>query len=491
MEEFKYLVGIVRCMGLSGKIRCKTAKVSGKFAKSLVKVGKGMGKSFPGYLFLKIGSYDCLKELAKTPRVGSIIITGTNGKTTTTKLISLLLENDAPISYNYDSNTLNAITTGLLSDNIDYGIFEYGIRDVAHAFPDKVCKLVAPIGVVYTNVSREHSLVAGVSNPFDKYLMAKELLCTPMTSGIVICNADDPRTASIGTKKEEEVKVNYYGFDLESEDKTMVKPDIECPLCGSKLEYTAMFSNHRGKYSCQCGFKRPEPNMRLTELTKEFDAWYVTMEGDVYNHTTGKEIPVFLKIKTPAFGLYNLYNLLCAVTTYASFTNKPENIENTVNKITNSLDLSILPPGRFEIMKVGDKLVGMGQGDNGDALNANVQFMCEYVNDDLGFIYTTPDTGEDEIFEDHLESVIAAKPKKVYVVPGRTSVEAAKSYYKIISRQLDADFYPLPYEEMADRRSKIIDIILNSPYKYVLVSGCGPEHYMWAELKSELKTHMN
>jgi len=492
MEEFKYIVSIVKCMGLSGKIRCQTAKVSGKLAKRMVKLGKGMGKSFPGYLFLKIGSYDCLKELAKTPRVGSIIITGTNGKTTTTKLISLLLENDAPISYNYDSNTLNAITTGLLSDNIDFGVFEYGIRDVAHAFPDTVCNLVDPIGVVYTNVSREHSLVAGVSNPFDKYLMAKELLCKPMNTGIVVCNADDPRTASIGTKKEAEVKVNYYGFDLKSDNDNLLKPDIDCPLCGSKLTYSVMFSNHRGKYSCQCGFKRPDPDMRLTELKKEFDAWFVTLEGTVYNYTTEQDIPVFLKLKTPAFGLYNLYNLLCAVTTYASFTNKPKNIENTVNKITKSLDLSILPPGRFEIMKIGDKLVGMGQGDNGDALNANVEFMCEYVKDDLGFIYTTPDTGEDDIFEDHLQSVIAAKPKKVYVVPGRTSVDAAKDYYnRIVDENLNAEFYSLPYEEMANRRSKIIDLILNSPYKYIIVSGCGPEHYMWAELKSELKTHMD
>ena len=148
-----------------------------------------------------------------------------------------------------------------------------------------------------------------------------------------------------------------------------------------------------------------------------------------------KHIPLNLTIKTPAFGLYNLYNLLCAVTTYASFTPTPENIENTVKKISKSLDLSILPPGRFEIMKIGDKLVGMGQGDNGDALNANVQFMEDYVEGELGFIYTTPDTGEDEIFEDHLQSVISANPKKVYVVPGRTSVKSAEEYYEKINER--------------------------------------------------------
>ena len=473
-------------MGLTGKIRCKTAKISGKLAKKLVKAGKGMGKSFPGYLYLKIGSNNCLKELAKVPNIGTIIVTGTNGKTTTTKLISLLMENDVPISYNYDSNTLNAITTGLLSDNIDFGVFEYGIRDIEHAFPDEVCKLVSPIGVVYTNVSREHSLVAGVSNPFDKYLKAKELLCAPMNSGIVICNADDPRTASIGVKKEKEMNVNYYGFEISGGDGDA--PDIDCPICGDKLVYNQMFSNHRGKYRCSCGFERPTPDMKLTEIVKDFNEWHVTLEGHVYNYPTDKVIPLFLKIKTPAFGLYNLYNLLCAVTTYSSFTPTPEKIESTVDHITKSLDLSILPPGRFEIMKIGDKLVGMGQGDNGDALNANVEFMEEYVDGDLGFIYTTPDTGEDEIFEDHLKSVIASNPKKVFVVPGRTSLEAAENYYNEVKKVLNADFYPVPYDEMEKRRQTIIELIMDSPYKYIIVSGCGPEHYMWANLKSELQS---
>ncbi len=77
-----------------------------------------------------------------------------------------------------------------------------------HAIPDEVCKLVQPVGVVYTNVSREHSLVAGVSNPFDSYLKAKELLSAPMKRGIVICNADDPRTAYIGKRKEADTQCN-------------------------------------------------------------------------------------------------------------------------------------------------------------------------------------------------------------------------------------------------------------------------------------------
>ena len=212
-------------------------------------------------------------------------------------------------------------------------------------------------------------------------------------------------------------------------------------------------------------------------------------EGDLYNYPTEKMVQVKLSLKTPAFGLYNLYNLLCAVTTYVTFTPTPEKIENTVQAVSNNLDISILPPGRFELIRIGNKLVGMGQGDNGDALKANVQFMEEYIDDELGFIYTTPDEGEEDIFEDHLAALISANPKKVYVVPGRTSVEAAESYYQRINELFDADFYSLPYSDMPKRRDKIIELIYEIPFNYIIVSGCGPEHYMWAELKSNLKNN--
>jgi len=478
---------MIKIMRLSGKIRCKSARISGKLAKHLVKVGKGMGKSFPGYLFLKIGSGSSLKELAKAPSIGSIVVTGTNGKTTTTKLISMLLEKNAPISYNYDSNTLNAIATGLLSDNIDLGVFEYGIRDLTHAIPDEVFNLVQPVGVVYTNISREHSIVDGILNPFDNYLKAKELLSAPMNNGIIFCNADDPRTAHIGKKKENDTHVTYYGFDIDLNDKTSSE-DVYCPICGDKLNYTKRYSNHRGLFSCICGFKRPEPDMKLTKLSKTFNEWTVKFEGNVLNYPEDEMVPISLTIKTPAFGIYNLYNLLCAVTTYASFTPTPEEIESTVKSVSETLDISILPPGRFEIIKIGDKLIGMGQGDNGDALKANIQFMEEFIEGDMGFVYTTPDQGEEEIFEDHLNGLISSNPKKVYVVPGRISVKAARDYYEKISKFFDAEFYPLSYKEMSKRREKIIELIHNTPCKYMIVSGCGPEHYMWAELKSELKS---
>jgi lipid II isoglutaminyl synthase (glutamine-hydrolysing) len=479
-------------MGISDTVRCKSAESAGKLAKRLVKMGKGMGKSFPGYVYLEVGSMSCVPYLARKPEIGSIIITGTNGKTTTTKITALLLGKDTKITYNYDSNTLNAIITGLLEDNINLGIFEYGIRDKKNAIPDVVSRLVDPIGVVYTNISREHSLVAGRKNPFKEYIEAKKLLSDPMERGIVICNADDPRTTYIGKDKEEEIRVTYFGLDLDLEDHTEITGDIFCPICKENLVYSKRYLNHRGLYQCSCGFSRPEPDLKLTKLIKKDYVWQVSFKGDTYNYSTEKNVSLNFEVNLPVMGVHNLYNLLCAVTIYASFTPHPEQIRKTVEEVCGDLNISILPPGRFEIFEIGEKLVGMGQGDNGDALKANIQFMMDYVPEDMKdhieFIYTTPDEGEDDIFVDHLSSLISLNPKKVYVVPGRESVFAAEKYYDIIKESLEAEFYPLSHEEMDKRIKKIVELIRESSSGYIVVSGCGPEHYMWAELKSMFKS---
>jgi UDP-N-acetylmuramyl tripeptide synthase len=481
-------------MGLSRTIRCRTAESAGKLSKHLIKLGSGMGKSYPGYLFIQIGSLKCVNYLARKLSIGSIIITGTNGKTTSTKITILLLTKDAKLTFNYESNTINAIVTGLLTGKVDLGVFEYGIRDVKHGIPDTVCKIVDPVGVVYTNISREHSQVSGRENPFEEYLMAKQLLSTPMKRGVVICNADDPRTTIIGKNKEQDTKVTYYGLDIDLEDKTPLTGDVFCPLCHGNLVYSKRYLNHRGIYECiSCGFKRPEPDIKLTKLLLEKEKWWVSLVGEIYNYSTDKNVSIDLQVPLPAFGIHNLYNLLCAVTTYVSFTPQPENIKKTIIDTCETLDLSILPPGRFEIFKVKDKWVGMGQGDNGDALKANIQFMESYLGDDItgntAFIYTTPDEGEDEIFEDHLSSLNSLNPVIVHVIPGRESVEAGRSYYNILKESLHADFYPLSHEDMDKRIDKIRDLVKESSYKYIIVSGCGPEQYMWGNLKLRCKSH--
>ena len=74
--------------------------------------------------------------------IGPILITGTNGKTTTTTLLIKLLSADTKIRKSFESNTIHAITTGILKGDGDLGVFEYGIRNKSYGIPDTVQRLI-------------------------------------------------------------------------------------------------------------------------------------------------------------------------------------------------------------------------------------------------------------------------------------------------------------------------------------------------------------
>ena len=458
------------------------AKVGGPFSR----FGPGSGKSFAGILFTKIAGVEGVLDLSKDLGIGSIILTGTNGKTTTTTLLIKLLSNDTQIRSSYESNTINAIASAFIQQNGDLGVFEYGIRNMKYGVPDTVQRVVDPIGVVYTTISQEHTQVAGVKNPFEDYYKAKRLLSQGMTRGVIVTNADDPRTALIGIDKEKDVEINYYGIECEGIEDVNGE-DIECPKCGERLTYSKHFLNHRGIYTCSCGFKRPDLDVKLTGIEFGQDSWKLTIEGDLLNYTVSKNVKFDLDITVPPFGFHNIYNTLASITAYATFTPKVENIETTVKKIFNNLDMSFIPPGRFEVVDIGGKYVGLGQGDNGDAIKINAMFMNQYVDGPLEFIYTTPDEDEEEIFEDHFEVVKSMNPTHVIVVPGRKSIDKARDYYEIIKKEYpDAEFYPLSYDEMDVRIEKLTELARNSNYDYVIMTGCGEEQAMWERIKRKL-----
>ena len=467
--------------------RVSIAKSLAKIAGPISKLGSGSGKSFAGIVFSKVAGIDAISELSHQLKIGSILLTGTNGKTTTTTLLIKLLSNDTQIRSSFESNTINAIATALIQQKGDIGVFEYGIRNIKYGIPDKVQKIVDPVGVVYTTISPEHAQVAGVKNPFEDYYKAKELLSQGMDKGVIITNCDDPRTAYLGYKKRNDVKINYYGLDVDNISDFFEADIIKCPSCGKELTYEKHFLNHRGVYSCECGFKRPEPDVKLTNIEFTSEKWTLTIKGELYNYPLNRNVSFSVEITVPAYGFHNIYNTLASITTYATFTPKAEKIESTVKKVFNNLDMSFIPPGRFEVVNYENKLIGLGQGDNGDAAKINALFMDQFVDGPLEFIYTTPDIDEEEIFEDHFKVIKTLKPSHVIVVPGRKSIEKAEEYYNIIKKEYpDAEFYPLSYDEMTKRINKLYELAIQSEYDYVIMTGCGEEQAMWESIKQKL-----
>lgn len=461
------------------------AKTLGKLSFPILKVLPTGGKSFPGLVYLNIAGKEALGDLSNHQiDDGSILITGTNGKTTTTTMIIKILSNDYKLATSVGNNTIYALATGLLHDKGQMGVFEYGIRDIAHGTPDLICDQIQPVGVVYTNISREHTQVAGVKNPFKDYVKAKTLLSESMHDGILITNADDPNTTFIGLNKEKDNHVIYYGLELEDYEDIFEEEDVLCPNCNNNLEYTNHYFNQRGIYHCGCGFKRPEPDVKLTRLLQENNKYYITIDVDAYNYRKKNNIQYTLEMELPVVGIHNLYNCLATIATYTAFTDK-ENVKNNVINFFENYEF-VIPPGRFEIIKIGGKTIGVGQGDNGDALKVNSLLMKNYVDDELEFIYTTPDVNEEEIFEDHCLSIKGLNPDKLVVMPGRVSTEISEEYYNQIKDQFNSEYCPVEFD-FEKRINKVLELIKNSEYKNIIISGCGEEIIFWDELKKKIR----
>ncbi len=469
-------------------LRYEIAKYSGTFTYYLLKVLPTGGKAFPGNVFIKIGGFKDINKLVKERiDTGSILLTGTNGKTTTTKMLIGLLENDTTVTRSFENNTIYSLTTALLSTKSDVGVFEYGIRDIEHGKPELVQECVNPMGVLYTNISREHTQVAGKKNPFEQYYTAKRLLSKNMKDDIIIVNVDDPNTAYIGEDKRNDCRIIYYGFETKDFEDPFDCQEVKCPRCGSKLDYTFHFMNQRGLYSCDCGFKRIDPDIKVTGIDVTEDKIKVTIEGSLSNRQCS-DIDINLNLFLPQFGFYNIYNVLASLTAYLMFSPKPENVQQVALDYFNNLDNSIIPLGRFEIIKVADKIIGIGQGDNGDALRVNSITMFNILDgNEFEFIYTTPDVNEDEIFEDHLSIIKQLMPTHINVLPGRVSQKASKKYFDhMIDSGLNADFHLVDYD-FTKKIELIKNLISKSKFKYILVSGCGEEQALWEKIKNLLK----
>ena len=114
--------------------------------------------------------------------------------------------------------------------------------------------MINPVGIVYTTISKEHTQVAAVKNPFNEYIEAKSLLSQGMTRGVIISNADDPITTNIALNKQNDVCVNFYGIAIDTIDDIFEAQNSSCPKCGRTLNYSQRFLNHRGIYSCEWWF---------------------------------------------------------------------------------------------------------------------------------------------------------------------------------------------------------------------------------------------
>jgi len=319
---------------------------TGKILIALTRVfGRG-GTTLPGRIALKIAP-QLSSSLAGHLSKGSLVVTGTNGKTTTSALITgILKEAGYHCVHNQSGSNMSwGVASAFVAAASWKGnlLKDWAVMEVDEgAFPG-VIRNIKPQGTVITNIFRDQLDRYGeVDHVLDAINRGLEM--QPENSFIVL-NADDPSLA--GVKDSSTKKRWTYGLelDLPADPFENTGRDMKvCPICSGKLSYKKIFFAHLGHFHClSCSYARPEPDVKLINSNTKPDGSTL-----LQLRFSDEEIEVYF----PLMGTYNLYNLLAAVTCV-----KALDIQTPL--IAEALKKSVPSFGRMELFELDNKTMVM------------------------------------------------------------------------------------------------------------------------------------
>ncbi|HZO25592.1 MAG TPA: Mur ligase family protein [Chloroflexota bacterium] len=349
--------------------RLTAALLAGRMATGLSRrLGRGGGTVIAGHVVPRIDP-TALRTVTRRLRHGTVLVSGTNGKTTTSRLISHILR-QGEIQALHNRAGANLVT-GLVSAVVaqtsldgwpraDVGLFEVDEATVPAALRE-----IRPRAVLLTNIFRDQLDRYGEVH-FVADLWAKAIRhLSPDTT--LILNADDPLVATLGRGQLE--GAIYFGVGDAGVGTGEVPHASDariCPACGTAFAYDVHFYGHLGRYACPgCGLARPVPSVEATSVTLRGDRG-----TEVTLRTPLGEIQATLSLP----GLYNVYNALAATAVCLSLGLGPETIKLGLESFTAAF-------GRLERVKVGDRELFLALVKNpvgfGEVLRTILTETCE------------------------------------------------------------------------------------------------------------------
>lgn len=331
----------------------------GKLAMAMSRrLGKG-GSTLPGTVARRIDPGLLRSLAANTPR-GVITVSGTNGKTTTAKMLSDILTAGQllPVHNRAGANLINGLTAAFLQSSTWTGRVRgnVALMEVDEATMPKACPELRPRVAVVTNFFRDQLDRYGELETTVQFVR-RGLVQIPKTATMAL-NADDPLVASLGDAGSQ---VLYYGLEDTSvgvAEWTQTADAKHCRNCGSPYEYKVYYYAHLGKYRCpKCGQGRPQPSVYVDQVLEQ------TTHGTRVHMVTPKG-DLTVKLRIP--GLYNVYNALAAAAGALAIGMDLKAIQAGLEATTTSF-------GRMESFQVGDREVFMALVKNPVGFNEVVR----------------------------------------------------------------------------------------------------------------------
>ncbi|MEX0683719.1 MAG: MurT ligase domain-containing protein [Dehalococcoidia bacterium] len=363
-------------------MRLTAAIISAKATAALSRgLRRGGGTALPGLVAERIAP-DIVATLASRLGQGSVLITGTNGKTTTARLTRNIASAAGlrPVANSEGSNMMRGVAAALAAASRWDGRMRarkkrLGVFEVDEATMPLIARAVEPRAVLFTNLFRDQ---------LDRYgevetvaaLWRKAVRSFPPGVALVI-NVDDPAVASLTDVATGPVFL--YGVEDLSEAGGTLDHAADarwCYACGGELEYEAVYYAHLGRWRCPgCARKRPSPDVTVTSVTPDPDGMTLTLttlQGDI-------------SARLPLTGLYNAYNVAAATALAVALDLPQDSVERGLASFTAGF-------GRQERLTVDNREVQVVLAKNPAGVNqvirtltadASPKHLAVFLNDDL------------------------------------------------------------------------------------------------------------
>ena len=258
----------------------------------------GRGGSFPGELAIRMDKNFISKF--KMPGI-VVIVTGTNGKTTTSNLIAESLRAAGlKVINNRRGDNLNVGIATLLACNSDSNFViqaDAAVIEVDELTVYRQFRNLHPTHLVVNNFFRDQLDRAGEMETIIRKIME----VTQDFTGDLILNGDDPNVLRIADAAKQ-AKAHYFSVGPYRDSKKITDEASEgkfCPRCGRPLKYEYYQYSHIGRFACEYdGYGRIVPDVLVDNIDFEKETF----------HAEGRDFDAFMNT------IYATYNCAAVLT---------------------------------------------------------------------------------------------------------------------------------------------------------------------------------
>ena len=295
--------------------------------------GRGGGTTLPGKLLWKLdpGAIDRLAE--RLPQ-GSVLVSATNGKTTTTAMVAEILRPRVRLAHNSSGANL---VSGVASTLLRAGDAELGLFEADEAALSELARRLRPRALLLGNLFRDQ---------LDRYgeleIVAARwrAAVAELPEASLVVNGDDPQVGDLGRDRPHS---RIFGLDDPRHARAELQHAADskyCLRCGTPYVFAAAYLGHLGDYRCpNCGHARPQLDVVAREIElRGLDGSSFALSAPEGETTVELNLP----------GLYNVYNALGAASLALELGVPLADVVDGLRRFSAAF-------GRFERIPVGDR----------------------------------------------------------------------------------------------------------------------------------------